>query len=216
MLPNELPLERHAGTLGVSSITKPRSARPLRTPSATAQFFSLRAVARASSKRATADLRIIAVITGQVGRERHHFHRVGLPHLGGRHIDAEHVHELHDGVARLAHGGGLFSRKGLRIGHKRIRIAHEREDLTQGRRRVEVVIHGLGEARTRTATRSVSAAASSVAARAAAGVSGSRAASPRGVPVSSSQSRAFTAFSIRVRAGVGLGNALLAEHERLR
>ena len=52
----------------------------------------------------------------------------------------------------------------------------------------------------RTTTRSERAAASNVAASASAAVSGSRAASPRGVPVSSSQSRAFTAFSMRVSA----------------
>ena len=108
MLPNELPLERHAGTLGGVLDHEAEIGQAVADAVGHGPVL-LFAGRRAGLEQARHGyLRIIAVITGQVGRERHHFHRVGLPHLGGRHIDAEHVHELHNGVARLAHGGGLY------------------------------------------------------------------------------------------------------------
>lgn len=125
MLPNDYPSNVTRAPWGVSSITRPEIGQAVADAVGHGPVL-LFAGRRAGLEQARhGDLRIIAVITGQVGRERHHFHRVGLPRLGGRHINAEHVHELHDGVARLAHGGGFFGREGLRIGHERIRIAHE-------------------------------------------------------------------------------------------
>ena len=91
------------------------------------------------------DLGVVAFVAGQVGGQGHHLHGIGRTCPGGGHVDAEHVHELDDGIPSGAAGRSLLGRQRGRIGHKGVHIAHEGEDLAQGRRGIEVVVHGLGE-----------------------------------------------------------------------
>ena len=130
------------GPCGVSSMARPRAARPSRMPSATSHCLFARASARAASRASAASAGLSPAYPAHSFRQGHHLGREGRPARSGRlHRDAEGAHEVHDGLAGLLEGGDVGEGDGL-VGHLGVHFPDEREHRAQGGAGVEVVVHG--------------------------------------------------------------------------